>query len=171
MKKNMLTIIVIALTAINVILSAVLVFAVVPASNRTTKLVNQVASIINLELEASSNGVSEAVDPRDVETYIIESKLTFNLLRSANGSDHYAAIDSITLSINKSSKDYGKLNKTIEANSNFITDIVTEVVSSYTYDDAISKKEEMKAEILERIQSHFNSEFIFSVSLNNLCFQ
>ena len=171
MKKNMLTIVVIALTAINVILSAVLVFAVVPASNRTTKLVNQVASIINLELEATSDEVSDTVNPTDVETYKIDSQMTFNIKRSLNGSDHFAAIDSITLSINKASKDYTKLNKTIEANSNFITDIVTEVVSSYTYDDAISSKEEMKAEILEKVQAHFKSDFIFSVSLNNLCFQ
>jgi len=171
MKKNMLSIIVIALCAINVILSAVLVLAVVPASNKTTKLVNQVASIINLELEASADEVSDSVDPSDVEIYKIDSQLTFNIKRSLNGSDHYAAIDSITLSIDKGSKDYSKLNKTIEANANFITDIVTEVVSSYTYDDAISSKEEMKAQILEKVQAHFKSDFIFAVSLNNLCFQ
>lgn len=171
MKKNMLTIVVIALCAINVILSAVLVFAVVPASNKTSKLVDQVASIINLELEATSGEVEEKVDPSNVETYKIESALTFNLIRSVDGTDHYAVVDSISLSINKASKDYDKLNKTIETNENFITDIVTEVVSSYAYDDAISSKEEMKAEILEKIQTHFNSDFIFSVSLNNLCFK
>lgn len=171
MKKNMLTIVVIALCAINVILSAVLVFAVVPASNKTSNLVDQVASIINLELESTSGEIAEKVDPSNVETYKIESALTFNLMRSVNGTDHYAVVDSISLSINKASKDYDKLNKTIEANENFITDIVTEVVSNYTYDDAISSKEEMKAEILEKIQAHFNSDFIFSVSLNNLCFQ
>lgn len=171
MKKNMLTVIAIALSAINVILSAVLVFAVVPASNRTTKLVNQVASIINLELEASADEVSDTVDPGNIETYKIEQKMAFNIKRSLDGSDHFAAVDSITLSINKGSKDYEKLKGTIEANENFITDIVSEVVSSYTYDDAISSKEEMKAQVLEKVQEHFKSEFIFSVSLNNLCFQ
>lgn len=171
MKKNMLTIIVIALSAINLILSAVLVFAVVPASNKTTKLVNQVASIINLELDAASEGVSDTVKPGDVEAHKIDQKLTFNLRRSQNGSDHFCAIDSITLSVNKASKDYDKLSGTIEANENFITDTVNDVVASYTYDDAISSIGEMKKEILERIQTHFNSDFIFSVSLNNICFQ
>lgn len=171
MKKNMLTIIVIALSAINLILSAVLVFAVVPASNRTTKLVNQVASIINLELDAASDGVADKIKPTDVEAKKIEQKLTFNIRRSQNGSDHFCAIDSITLSVNKASKDYDKLVGTIEANESFITDTVSDVVSSYTYDDAISSIGEMKSEILKKIQSHFNSEFIFAVSLNNICFQ
>lgn len=171
MKKNMLTIIVIALCAINLVLTAVLVFAVVPASNRTTRLVNQVASIINLELDANSDGVEDTVKPTDVEAKKIEQKLTFNLRRSQNGSDHFCSIDSITLSINKASKEYNKLNGTIEANENFITDTVNDVVASYTYDDAISSIGEMKSEILKRIQTHFNSDFIFAVSLNNICFQ
>lgn len=171
MKKNMLTIIVIALSAINLVLSAVLVFAVVPASNKTSQLVSQVASIINLELDSGSSEMVENVDPANVENYKIDSKLTFNLMRSADGTDHYAALDSISLSINKASKDYSKLNGTIEANQSFVTDIVTSVISSYNYDDAISSKEEMKAEILKKIQEHFKSNFIFNVSLNNLCFQ
>lgn len=171
MKKNMLTIVIIALSAINVILSAVLVFAVVPASNKTSSLISQVSSIINLELDSSDGEVDEKVDPANIETYKIETPLTFNIARSANGTDHYAALDSISLSINKSSKDYDKLAPTLDANANFITDIVTEVVSSYTYDDAINSKQEIKAEILEKIKAHFNSSFIFSVSLNNLCFQ
>lgn len=171
MKKNMLTIIVIALSAINLVLSAVLVFAVVPASNKTSQLVSQVASIINLELESGSGEVAENIDPANVENYKIEQKLTFNLMRSADGNDHYAALDSISLSINKSSKDYSKLKETIAANESFITDIVSSVVSSYTYEEAISNREEMKAKVIERVQAHFKSNFIFSVSLNNLCFQ
>lgn len=171
MKKNMLTIIVIALSAINLVLSAVLVFAVVPASNKTSQLVNQVASIINLELGSGSGEIAENIDPAKVENYKIEQKLTFNLMRSADGKDHYAALDSISLSINKASKDYSKLNETIAANESFITDIVSSVVSSYTYEEAISGREEMKAQIIEKVQAHFKSNFIFSVSLNNLCFQ
>lgn len=171
MKKNMLTIVVIALSAINLVLSAVLVFAVVPASNKTSRLVEQVSSIINLELESVSGEAVENVNPADVENYKIDQKLTFNLMRSGDGSDHYAALDSISLSINKASKDYSKLNSTIAANESFITDIVSEVVSSYNYDDAIASREEMKAKILEKVQGHFKSNFIFSVSLNNLCFQ
>lgn len=171
MKKNMLTIVVIALTAINVILSAVLVFAVVPASNKTNELISQVASIINLELDSTEEGIDEKVDPADVETYKIESEFTYNLMKSPDGSSHYAVIDSISLSINKASKDYEKLSGTIESNENFITDIVSEVISSYTYDDAITSKQEIKAEVLEKVKAHFNSSFIFSISLNNLCFQ
>ena len=50
MKKNILTIIIMAATLINVVLSVVLVFAVMPAMNKTSALVDKVSSVIDLEL-------------------------------------------------------------------------------------------------------------------------
>ena len=49
MKKNILTVVVIALCLINLALSAVVVFSIVPMANRTNDLIAQVASVINLE--------------------------------------------------------------------------------------------------------------------------
>ena len=51
MKKNILTIVIMAATLVNLILSAVLVFSVMPAMNKTSNLVDKIASVIDLEIE------------------------------------------------------------------------------------------------------------------------
>ena len=51
MKKNILTIVIMASTLLNLILTIVIVFSVVPAMNKTGKLVDKVASVIDLEIE------------------------------------------------------------------------------------------------------------------------
>ena len=95
MRKNLLSIIVIALCAINVIFSAVLVFAVVPASMKTNQLVTQVASIIDLELEDSEEKAAK-VKVQDIATYNIGDDLTINLKRSEDDNKlHYARLNVI----------------------------------------------------------------------------
>lgn len=49
MKKNILTIIIMALTVINVILTAVVLFSAVPAMNRTNNLIKKITEVVDLE--------------------------------------------------------------------------------------------------------------------------
>ena len=58
MKKNILTIVIMACTVLNLVLNIIIIFSIVPASNKTNKLVDKVASVIDLELE---NGVVTAL--------------------------------------------------------------------------------------------------------------
>ena len=51
MKKNILTIIIMASCLLNLILTAVIVFAVVPTMNKTSQLVDKVATAIDLETD------------------------------------------------------------------------------------------------------------------------
>ena len=51
MKKNILTIVIMASTVLNLVLTIIMVFSIVPAMNKTNKLVDKVASVIDLELE------------------------------------------------------------------------------------------------------------------------
>ena len=68
MKKNILTIIIMAATLINVVLSVVLVFAVMPAMNKTSALVDKVSSVIDLEIE-DPNAEEEEYTMSDLRTY------------------------------------------------------------------------------------------------------
>ena len=59
MKKNLFSIIIIALLVMNLVLTGVLVFSIIPASKKTNELVSKVCSAIDLELESNRNsGVS-----------------------------------------------------------------------------------------------------------------
>ena len=51
MKKNILTIVIMASTVLNLVLTIIMVFSIVPAMNKSNKLVDKVASVIDLELE------------------------------------------------------------------------------------------------------------------------
>ena len=54
MKKNILTIVIMAASIINLILSAVLIFSVMPTMNKTSNLIDKVSSVIDLEIESQS---------------------------------------------------------------------------------------------------------------------
>lgn len=168
MKRNMLTVIILALCLVNTILSALVVFVVVPTSQRTDKLITQVASVINLELEGK--GASN-VDIASIETYKIEEAKTMNLKTSENGKEHYAIMDYVSVSINKESEDYERLQPLLETQNSAIMDVVDSVMSEYTYEEAINNREQMKEEILSQLQKHFgSSDFVIGVTLGNLLF-
>lgn len=170
MKKNMLTIIVIALSLINVVLTALMVFVVVPTSKHADNLMTQVASIIDLELE-SPDGSEAQVDVKDSEAYKIESSMTINLKKGADGKDHFGILDSVTLYEDTKHDDYSKLSETIAKNEGFIMETVNDVISQYSNDNASENRGVMKEEILKRIQERFNSDFIYDLSFGNLVFQ
>ena len=59
MKKNMLSILILALLIVNIVLTSVMMFSVVGASKKTSALIDDIASAINLDLENQA-AVSDA---------------------------------------------------------------------------------------------------------------
>lgn len=165
MKKNILTIIILAIVLINTILTAVLIFVIVPTSNKTNQLVTKVASIIDLELE-SPDAEKEVIAVSDITTYDIGDKLTVNLAKS-DGTSHYAILY-VSLSMNTKHEDYDTLSTKIEENENAIKEIVTEEFGRYTMDEVTPNKNAIKEAILTRIQELFQSDFIINVSFGNM---
>ena len=56
MKKNILTIVIMAASLLNLVLTIVIVFAVVPTMNKTSQLVDKVATAIDLETKEEEAG-------------------------------------------------------------------------------------------------------------------
>ena len=55
MKKNLITVIILALVLANLILTAILVFTIIPQTKKSNQLIDQVCSAINLELQSGEN--------------------------------------------------------------------------------------------------------------------
>ena len=55
MKKNMLTILVIAICVVNMVLTSIMMFVMMPAFSNMNNVISQVAAILNLELESSGD--------------------------------------------------------------------------------------------------------------------
>jgi len=51
MKKNIFSVIITALTVVNVVLTAIMFFVMMPTFQKSNKLITQVASVLNIELD------------------------------------------------------------------------------------------------------------------------
>ncbi len=169
MRKNILTIIIMAITLINTVLLALLIFTIVPAANKTSRLMDKIASIVDLELE-SPEAENKEFAVSDLATYTMEEKLTINLKKTADGKDHYAVMN-VSLAMNSKHKDYDTLNLKIADNENTIKEIVQEEFAKYTIDEVNSKKTEIKDQVIARVQELMQSDFIVNVSFGSLVFQ
>ena len=67
MKKNILSVIIAALTVINVILTAIMFFVMLPTFQKTNNLITQVASVLNLELDQGDSEGSQDYTLKDLE--------------------------------------------------------------------------------------------------------
>lgn len=171
MKKNMLTILILALSILNLVLGAVIVFTVVPTTIRTNALISKVASAIDLELQDTTASDEPAVDIANLEEYPIPEDLTINLKKEENDStSHYAAV-SISLFINKKAKDYKDLRPSVDSNVSVIKEIISDEFSKYTVNEVTENKDVIKEAILNRIQEYFQSDLITSISVGKLLVQ
>lgn len=164
MKKNILTIVIMAASLINLVLSAVLVFSVMPAMNKTSNLVDKVASVIDLEIEDKDSEEDEYTIS-DLLTYSIDydSSLKINLQKDSSGEAHYAILDGIVVSYNSTADDYSDVSTAISTTDVYVQDIVKETIAEYTVDDIDETK--VKQEAVEKLQEKYNTKCIVDISL------
>lgn len=169
MKKNILTIIILAATLINAVLSAVLVFAVMPAMNKTSALVDKVASVIDLEIEDPNSEEQEyTLTDLQVVTKSYDSTVNINLKRDAGeDTNHYAQLNGWQLSLNSKAEDFSKVMESIQANDVYVDDIVKDTIGACTV-TAMDDRAQIKKEIIKRIQEKYNTKAVVEISLTDL---
>lgn len=172
MKKNMMSIIILALLVVNIALTAVMMFSVVPAANRTNKIVKDVAAVMNLELSSTMGGSDAEVPIEDTLTYEIADKMTIPLRKGADEKDHCAVV-SISLAMNTKNEDYEKFGsqESMLERESLIKNEINEVVGSYTLEEAQTNTQAVQTAILDRIQNLFGSKFIYKVVFRDVIFQ
>ena len=169
MKKNLISIIILALLIVNIVLTAIMMFSVTGTATKTSALVDNITRALNLELTAKGDAGASALPISDIATYDI-AEMTIELQQDAEGNQHFF-VGSITLSMNTKDKDYKTYGGDMESRESLIKSEITDVISSYTVEDARSNQDTIKSEILERIQTLFNSEFVFNVAFSDILIQ
>jgi len=168
MKRNLLSIIILALLVVNIVLSAIMMVSVASASKKTGALVADISSILGIEINGLPEGeITPTVSMADTAVHNVEGELTIPLKKSEDGQDHYA-VGSVSLSMDTKNKDYKNYSETMSDMDGIIKDIVFAVMGNYTVDEARSSSETIKAEILSKLQERFGSTFIYDVSYNFL---
>jgi flagellar FliL protein len=171
MKKNILSIVILALIVVNLVLTAIMMFSVVPASKKTNALVTQICSVLDLELEANETGTEETSIPIDqIATYDIEDQFTVNLKKDVDGKDHFAVF-SVTLSMDTKNDGYKSYGETIAEKESLIKSEINDVVSGFTLDEAQLNREGLQASLCTRLQEMFDSDFIINVAFRDIVFQ
>lgn len=178
MKKNLISIIILALLIVNIVLTAIMMFSVASTNKKTADLVTDIASAISLDLGKGQENEkkAEVVPMANTEPYTI-SDLRILLKKDdtvdeegkLDEKDHYALLN-VTLSMNSKHKDYKKYSD-LSTREDLIKGAIDEVVGQYTMEKAKESTQQIEDEILSRIQALYDSDFVFEVTLSSKLYQ
>lgn len=169
MKKNLITVIILALCVVNLILNIMLVFVCMPSAQKTNNLITEIASVLNLELESGDGKPSVALE--NIATYNVEAQVV-NLKDDGSGNSHYVQMG-LTLELDNSSEDYAALNTVLGSAEGAVFDEARNVVQNYTYEDVSDQEvqEKIKEQILDKLQKKYGTQCIYGVSFSKFTTQ
>ena len=165
MKKNLMTVVVLALVLVNLILTAILTITILPETKKANELITQVCSAIDLELKSGSVTSSITNVPIDqVVTHDVNGgeSMTVNLKESADGKEHYATV-AISISMDTENEGYKTYGETLTDRESLIKSEINKVISEYTFEEFNADQQGVQDAILAALQELFGSDFIFSV--------
>ena len=175
MKKNLLSVIILALLIVNIVLTAIVMFSTVSANKKTVSLVNDIAEVLDLELAVNATDGADAeatgtVSIADTEVYNIADAMTIALRPSEDGKEHYCMCE-MSFSINMADPDYENLGPMVASQESKIKSIIISVVGGYSKEEAQANQAAIEAEILKQVQQLFGSQFIFEAYFRDIKFQ
>ena len=193
MKKNLLTVLILALLIVNLTFSVITMISITGTNKKTAALVDTIATVLNLELTADGEDdgpsvsladteiylgeytalcVAGAISLADTEIYTIGDSMTIPLKIGESGKQEYM-VCRIALSINTKDDDYKKYNsETIGTYENYIKEAIEGVVSRYdsAYLGNPANRDEVKKECLTAIQKWLDSKVVYDISISDVKF-
>lgn len=169
MKKNLISILILALLIVNIVLTAIMMFSVTSTNSKTAALVTDIASAISLDIEGMRSGAS-AVPLENTVTYTIADmtillKDDTNTEEGTEKKDHYAQL-TVVLSMDNRHEDFAANGSgDLSSREDLIKGRISDVVGKYTLNEAKQNTQAITADILNSIQGLFDSDFIFEVTL------
>ena len=151
MKKNILAILILAATLINLTLTAVCLFVVVPTATKTNNLITKVASILTLEVEG--------VPLQPSEDHVALSDL-----------DRFAIDEEMTIPLNNKAKDYTTVSEQLTANLEVVKGRIQDIISKYTIDNIGENKKNITDKIRDDLREFFDSTTIYEITFNGFIY-
>ena len=172
MKKNLMSVVILALLVVNLILTGIMMFSCVSANKKTAALVNDIASVLDLELTGGGSNTEEvaAVSVADTEIYNIADAMTVALRPSEDGKEHYCMCE-VSFSMNKTHEDYETMSPMVAAQESKIRSSIIGLIGGYTKEEAQANQKAIESAILEQVQQMFGSNFIYEAYFRDVKFQ
>jgi flagellar FliL protein len=168
MKKNLISVLILALVFANFVLTAILMFTVMPQTKKSNELIEKVCSAIDLDLNSgAASGTSNVpIDQQEIYKVSEGEDITMNLASGDDGKNHYAVV-AVSLVLNTNSANYEKYGQDfLTSQDDSIKDNVIAVVSKYTYDQFTTDLDTIREELLEDMQDIFGSDYIIGVNFS-----
>ena len=178
MKKNLLSIIILALLIVNLAMNGFMMLSVMTTNSQTAKLISDIAAALELEANGGSTGgfagSASAVAVTDMVTWGFtgDDKLTIALKPGEDGKTHYMVVE-VVFSMNTASADYATLgtSDSISSMKDLIKGKITNTLASYTLEELQADDTAAKEKILEEVQELYNSNFIYDVTFSSVLYQ
>lgn len=166
MKKGILNVAILVLLLINLVMTVVLTFSIVPAMSNSNKLVEKIASIIDLEVVESDTSSEEGAIPAEQkEVHKIAEKLTNKLKEGSDGEVHYAT-GYVAVYLDKEHEDYETFTGIMEEQDTTISSQIKKVLADVTMEEFDSDITSVEEAVLEALQEYFGSTAICEVVLD-----
>lgn len=164
MKKNILSVLILALLVVNIALTGIMMFSVMSTNKKTATLIDNIATVMNLELTIPGEEKVQ-VSLADTVTHDIAGEMTIPL---SGGEKQTYIMFSVSLLMNVKGDGYKDYGETIGERESLIKDAITSVVSKYTEAECRNDFEAIKEEMLKSIQTLFQSDFIYKIAINGI---
>ena len=172
MKKNLMTVIILALLVVNLVLTGIMMFSVTSTSQKTAALIGQIGTILNLELEPVADAGGEEVRQVSIENTEfrdLTDKMTIRLAPTADDPNPHYVIVEATILLDTTHEDYKKLSEKIS--TSVIQSLFFEKLGTYTYESLTGHEDEARAEVLKAIQDMFDTDMIYDVKFKSIMMQ
>lgn len=172
MKKNLVSIIILALLVVNIILTAIMLFSVTGTMKKTSALIDGISMALSLELgeDAAEAAAAESVPMENVAVYQIADEMTIPLAIGADGKDHFCMV-SVSLSMNTKADGYKDYGETVGEKEDLIKGEIVSAIGSYTIEEAKADTDAIRADVLKRVQKLYGYDFIYDVVFREIFFQ
>lgn len=169
MKKNLLSVIILAFLIINIVLTSVMMFSVMGTNQKTGELVANIATVLKLELTEPGQVVVPDVKLKNAEIYVFEKAIRIPLASDDEG-EHNITF-SFTIMMNSKHKDFKTYGETISEKENLMKDALATALATYTVQECKADKEALKSTMLKAVQAVFDSDFIYKVAISEENYQ
>ncbi len=174
MKKNLISVIILALTVANLVLTALLIFTVLPETKKANELITSVCQAIDLDLNSGETSSLSNIPIEQIEIYAINDgeTMTINLRTDTQadgtaGTTYYAVI-AVSLSLNTESENYEKYPpEVIAEKEDIIKNDIIAIVNTYSKEEFDSDPEAVQDEILADVQEMFGADYVVGVNFTS----
>ena len=169
MKKNLMTVIILALVFANFVLTAIMMFTIVPTTQKANELITRVCEAIDLELNSGAATGLNNLPIDQIAIYNVSSgeKMTINLA----GGDNYALV-AVSLSVNKESERYKDSTTTILTEQEaIIKNTINQIIRQYTKDEFLENTQEVQDEICKSLQKTYGADYVVGVNFASMTVQ